>query len=66
MYPILYRLNDSGYISFFEKKSRRHQTRIYYLEDSYVLNNLLNSTISNLIQFLLTSKEGETYEEKTG
>lgn len=23
MYPILYRLNDSGYISFFEKKSRQ-------------------------------------------
>lgn len=70
MYPILYRLNDSGYISFFEKVGRR-QTRIYYhLEDNGLmyLDNLQTSfqQYVNLIQFLLTSKEGETYEEKTG
>ena len=50
MYPILYRLNDSGYISFFEKAGRR-QTRIYYhLEDNglmyldnckHLFNNML-------------------------
>ena len=78
MYPILYRyfdfmryLNDSGYISFFEKKVGRRQTRIYYhLEDNGLmyLDNLQTSfqQYVNLIQFLLTSKEGETYEEKTG
>ena len=70
-YPILYRLNDSGYISFFEKKVGRRQTRIYYhLEDNGLmyLDNLQTSfqQYVNLIQFLLTSKEGETYEEKTG
>ena len=71
MYPILYRLNDSGYISFFEKKVGRRQPRIYYhLEDNGLmyLDNLQTSfqQYVNLIQFLLTSKEGETYEEKTG
>ena len=71
MYQILYRLNDSGYISFFEKKVGRRQTRIYYhLEDNGLmyLDNLQTSfqQYVNLIQFLLTSKEGETYEEKTG
>ena len=66
MYPILYRLNDSGYISFFEKKVGRRQTRIYY--HLMYLDNLQTSfqQYVNLIQFLLTSKEGETYEEKTG
>ena len=46
MYPILYRLNDSGYISFFEKKVGRRQTRIYYhLEDNGLmyLDNLQTS-----------------------
>ena len=49
MYPILYRLNDSGYISFFEKKVGRRQTRIYYhLEDNGLmyLDNLQTSHIT--------------------
>ena len=60
MYPILYRLNDSGYISFFEKKVGRRQTRIYYhLEDNGLmyLDNLQTSfqQYVNLIQFLCSS-----------
>ena len=71
IYTILYHLNNSGYISFFKKKVGRRQTRIYYhLEDNGLmyLDNLQTSfqQYVNLIQFLLTSKEGETYEEKTG
>ena len=53
----------------FLKKVGRRQTRIYYhLEDNGLmyLDNLQTSfqQYVNLIQFLLTSKEGETYEEK--
>ncbi len=68
MYPILYRLNDNGYISFFEKKTGKRQTRIYYhLEESgsAYLSDLQASfqEYINLIQFLLTSEEGELYEK---
>ena len=30
MYPILYRITESGYISFYEKKVGVRQTRVYY------------------------------------
>lgn len=71
MYPILYRLTDNQYISFYEKKIGTRQTRIYYhLEDrgfSY-LQELLDSyhKFYNLIEFLLQSKQGETYEQNIG
>lgn len=69
MYPILYRLTDEHYISFYEKKVGVRQTRIYYhLEDSGLsyYHKLVESyqNYSDLIQFLLASKEGDTYEKK--
>ena len=30
MYPILYRLTDQKYISFYEQKVGKRQTRVYY------------------------------------
>ena len=30
MYPILYRITESGYVSFYEKKVGVRQTRVYY------------------------------------
>ncbi len=68
MYPILYRLTDEHYVSFYEKKVGVRQTRVYYhLEEtgfSYY-KKLLESyqTYSDLIEFLLNSKEGDTYEK---
>lgn len=69
MYPILYRLSDEHYISFYEKKVGVRQTRIYYhLEDSGLsyYHKLVESyqNYSDLIQFLLASKEGDTYEKE--
>lgn len=69
MYPILYRLTDEQYISFYEKKVGVRQTRVYYhLEDSgrSYYNGLLQSyrDFSELIQFLLDSTEGDIYEKE--
>ncbi len=69
MYPILYRLSDEHYISFYEKKVGVRQTRIYYhLEESGLsyYHKLVESyqNYSDLIQFLLASKEGDTYEKE--
>lgn len=71
MYPILYRLTDEHYISFYEKKVGVRQTRIYYhLEDSgrSYYEGLVTSyhEFSDLIQFLLNSTEGDTYEKEIG
>lgn len=68
MYPILYRLADEHYISFYEKKVGVRQTRVYYhLEETGLsyYKKLLESyqTYSDLIEFLLNSKEGDTYEK---
>lgn len=68
MYPILYRLTDEHYISFYEKKVGVRQTRIYYhLEDSgfSYYEGLVKSYLdfSDLIQFLLCSMEGDSYEK---
>ena len=68
MYPILYRLTDEHYISFYEKKVGVRQTRVYYhLEESGIsyYKGLIKSyhEYSDLIQFLLCSKEGDTYEK---
>lgn len=69
MYPILYRLTDEQYISFYEKKVGVRQTRVYYhLEDSgrTYYDGLLQSyrDFSELIQFLLDSTEGDIYEKE--
>lgn len=68
MYPILYRLSDQNHISFFEKKVGKRQTRVYYhLEESGLkyLEELKQSysDYMDMIHFLLTSKEGDTYEK---
>lgn len=68
MYPILYRLTEQKYISFYEKKVGKRQTRIYYhlepLGNSYLaeMKNDYKSYM-NLINFLLDSKEGDCYGE---
>lgn len=69
MYPILYRLTDQNYISFYEKKVGKRQIRVYYhLEPAG--QKYLNELITNyheflsIISFLLSSKEGEIYGEQ--
>lgn len=72
MYPILYRITESGYVSFYEKKVGVRQTRVYYhLEDSgrQYLQSLLTSyrEYMRVIDFLLQSGEGDCYEsDRTG
>ncbi|MBO5303512.1 MAG: helix-turn-helix transcriptional regulator [Lachnospiraceae bacterium] len=70
MYPILYRLTDQNHISFYEKKVGKRQTRVYYhLEESGLayLSDLKQSyaDFTDIIAFLLTSNEGDTYEKQT-
>lgn len=67
MYPILYRLSDSGCISFYEKKIGVRQTRVYYhLEDAGKkrLDEMIQEFQKNIqvVEFLLGSKQGDTYE----
>ena len=69
MYPILYRLSDQEYISFYEKKVTQRQSRIYYhLEAKGLeyLNQLISdyNEFSNVISFLLSSNSGDTYQIK--
>lgn len=67
MYPILYRLTDQNYISFYEKKVGKRQSRIYYhlepLGAGY-LEELKRSFCDylNIISFLLNSQKGDFYE----
>lgn len=66
MYPILYRMTESGYVSFYEKKVGVRQTRVYYhLEDTgrQYLQTLLTSyhEYMQVIDFLLHSREGDCY-----
>lgn len=69
MYPILYRLADSNYISYYEKKVGKRQTRIYYhLENSgrdyYQSQRALFNDYIDLLKKLLDST-GDTYESDT-
>ena len=69
MYPILYRLTEKKYISFYEKKVGKRQTRVYYhLEDigKEYYEEMRNDyeKYVKLINFLLSSKGGEVYEEQ--
>lgn len=68
MYPILYRLTDQNYISFYEKRVGKRQTRVYYhLEDTgrvyFVSMREEYEEYIKLISFLLDSKEGECCEK---
>lgn len=67
MYPILYRLTDQNYISFYERKVGRRQTRVYYhIEPSgneyyhQMVQSYENYTA--MIGFLLNSNEGDVYD----
>ena len=68
MYPILYRLTDQNYISFYEQKVGKRQTRVYYhLEPAgqayfHAMRQEYEAYI-HLIGFLLSSHEGECYEQ---
>lgn len=67
MYPILYRLSERAFVTSYEKKVGARQIRIYYhLEKAgydyyYGVLDSYNS-YSNLIQFLLSSKNGDSFE----
>lgn len=66
MYPILYRILESGHISSYEEKVGVRQTRIYYhLESSgkaYLQSQLqLYDEYIKVINYLLQSKEGDCY-----
>lgn len=70
MYPILYRLTDSGCISSYEKKIGVRQTRIYYhLEppgETYKQEMIANFRKNiQVVEFLLSSKQGDCYEQNT-
>lgn len=67
MYPILYRLTDSGCISSYEKKVGKRLSRVYYhleAEGSAHLKTLMEEyqEAINVVTFLLTSKEGDCFE----
>lgn len=68
MYPILYRLTDQNYISYYEQKVGRRQTRVYYhIEPAG--NDYFRDMVQSyeyytaVIDFLLNSNEGDVYEE---
>ena len=67
MYPILYRLTEQNYIFSYERKVGKRQIRVYYHlneEGKVYLEKLVSSyhEFSNVIEFLLSAKEGEQYE----
>lgn len=69
MYPILYRLSDQGYISFYEQKITPRQSRVYYhLEEKGIkyLKQLLTDyeQFLGVISFLLCSKTGDVYQKE--
>lgn len=66
MYPILYRLTDSGCISSYEKKIGIRQTRVYYhmetsgLERFEEMQEEFHHAIK-VAEFLLQSSEGDYF-----
>lgn len=69
MYPILYRLSDQGYISFYEQKITPRQSQVYYhLEEKGIkyLKQLLTDyeQFLGVISFLLCSKTGDVYQKE--
>ena len=68
MYPILYRLTESGYISSYEKKVGIRQVRIYYHLEAAGKKYMLSVYTAyreyiSLIEYLLESHEGDVYEK---
>lgn len=68
MYPILYRLTDQNYISFYEKRVGKRQMRVYYhLEKAgsvyFASMRKEYESYIELISFLLDSKEGDCCEK---
>ncbi len=69
MYPILYRLEEQGYISCYEQKAGKRQTRVYYrLEDpgrEYLeeIHSAYEQALS-VINFLYESKEGDIFDHE--
>ncbi len=66
MYPILYRLADSGCVSCHEEKVGKRQTRIYYHIEQAGTERLhdMEAEYHNSIQvieFLLKSTQGDIY-----
>ncbi len=67
MYPVLYRLEEQGYISYYEQKAGKQQTRVYYrLEDPgreywEEVHSAYELTLS-VINFLCESKEGDVFD----
>lgn len=67
MYPILYRLSDNEYISFYEKKVGKRMSRVYYHIEKKGLDYLstqekvLDDYI-DLVHFLLNSNKDDVYE----
>lgn len=69
MYPILYRLSDGSYISFYEQKVGVRQKRVYYHIEPLGLERLSAMLTEyhrsiGVIDFLLNSKEGDCYESE--
>ncbi|MFP3154224.1 PadR family transcriptional regulator [Lachnospiraceae bacterium ZAX-1] len=60
MYPILYRLADDGYISFYEEKISIRQTRVYYHleelgQEKYAAMQAEYRQAIQMVEFLLES-----------
>ena len=67
MYPILYRLSDNNYISSYVRQTGIRQTRTYYHIEALGIDRLQNMMLEfqksmQIIEFLLDSNEGDTYE----
>lgn len=66
MYPILYRLSESGCISYYDKRVGKRQTRVYYHlepEGAKLLETMkkeYHETIQT-VDFLLQSSEGDRW-----
>lgn len=67
MYPILYRLSDNGYISYYEKKVGKRMSRVYYhiekkgMEYLNSQKKILDEYL-DLVHFLLNSNKDDVYE----
>lgn len=69
MYPILYRLEEAGYISCYEKKVGKRLTRVYYhIEDTgrehfIQMRDEFHSSV-HMVEALLTSERTKDETEK--
>lgn len=70
LYPILYRLTDGGFISFYEKKTGVRRTLVYYHIEETGRERLQNMLLEykksiHLVDFLLNSAQEDIYEQGT-